>query len=435
MKLELFNYKIGNLESIFDSKFAKQSGLLIGTQGFAMLLSMVFTLLITKGLSVADYGKFRYLMTYLALAMTLLQFGWPNSAARLLALENDHNVQKQIVGACALMVIISSSVGTAITIAVFILAEALGHELPRMLLLVTPFLYVTLSQYMIGSICQGLNKIFLYSLQQALPYSLLIPITAVQMFVIGQYSLYAALVGYIAVFSLIGIFGFFQLRFSFIESRRWLGAIFKENRRTGFPMYIGGVFGVASGQIIAMWVAEFTSPSSYGHYALALAVSAPLSILVSSVGTVVFRSCSRSNYLSNRVLFFSFGLGISLGLLYFFAIATLLVRMFGNQYNQSVHLAQLLGFGSLMVGWGDIFNRFMSAHGKGRSLCIVVVSNGMIGILSAAILLPKWNIYGAAISSIIAAVTYLILMVILYIRFTSRLRRNLIKTDTIEQLV
>jgi O-antigen/teichoic acid export membrane protein len=240
------------------------------------------------------------------------------------------------------------------------------------------------------------------------------------MFVFGKYSLYAAVVGYVAVFSAVITVGFLRLGVVFLHWRSWSRAIIRENRRTGFPIYIGGIFGGASAQIVAMWVAEFTSLSRYGQYALALAVSAPLSVLVSSVGTVVFRSSSRSDSLSNRVLFFSFGLGGSLGLLYFVATETLLIRAFGSQYGLSVKMAQVLGVGSLMIGWGDIFNRFLGAQGQGRGLCIAAVSTGTVGIVSAAILLPKWDAYGAVASSVLAATTYFALMVALYIRHTAR---------------
>lgn len=409
----------GNLVTAFGRKTAKQSFLLIGMQGFGMLLSFAFTMLITRGLDVGAYGMFRYAMTFLALAMTLLQFGWPNSAARLLALESERSTQKQIVGACAVMVIICSGIGSVCTIVGFVAAEALGYHLPRVLIWVAPFLYVTLGQYMIGSVCQGLNRISLLSFQQVLPYIMLLPITAVQMFVIGRYSLYAAVIGYGAVFSAVITVGFLRLGVAFSHWWSWARAIIIENRRTGFPIYIGGIFGVASAQVVAMWVAEFTSLARYGQYALALAISAPLSVLVSSIGTVVFRSSSRSDSLSKKVLVFSFGLGASLGLLYFVATETLLVRAFGSKYGLSVRMAQALGVGSLMIGWGDIFNRYLGAQGQGRKLCIAAVSTGTVGLLSAAILLPRWNAYGAVASSVLAATTYLMLTVSLYIHHTA----------------
>lgn len=384
-----------------------------------MLLSFAFAILITKGLDVGAYGMFRYAMTFLAFGMMLLHFGWPYSAARLLALESDRSAQKQIVGAGVIMLVISTVVGTVITLVAFFAAEAVGHHLPRILIWVAPFLYVTLGQYMIGSICQGLNRIALLSLQQVLPYVLLLPITAVQVLVFGRYSLEAAIIGHVAVFSAVITLGFLQLGFGFTHWQSSLRVIIRENRRTGFPIYIGGIFGVASAQLIAMWVVEFVDSSRYGQYALAVAVSAPLSVMVSSVGTVIFRSSSTSRSLSKETLIYSFGFGALLGLVYLVATEKLMVRAFGSQYHPSVQMAQMLGVGSLMFGGGDIFNRFLGAKGQGRRLGIAAVSTGTVGITSAAILLPKWDAYGAIAASVFAGATYFGLMSVLYIRHTT----------------
>lgn len=393
-----------------------------------MLLAIAFTVLITRGLNVADYGLFRYGMTFLALGMTLLQFGWPYSAARLLALENDRGAQKEIVGACLVLLMISSGVGSVLTLVGIAAAGALGHHLPRILIWVAPFLYVTLAQAMIGSMCQGLNRISLLSFQQVLPYVLLLPITAAQVFGWRYYSLEVAVIAYIGVFSVVITVGFVQLGVSFSRCRSWLQAVLGENRRTGFPMYIGGLFGVASAQVIAMWVAEFVDPSRYGQYALALAVSSPLSVLVASVGSVIFRSSSRNNSLSTKTLVFSFAFGGLLGTAYFLATETLLIRLFGSGYDLSVRMAQLMGVGGLMIGWGDIFNRFLGAKGQGAGLCLVAVSTGIVGIVSAAILLPRWNAYGAIASSVLSAATYFGLMIALYWRKTTQLKSSRVAT-------
>jgi O-antigen/teichoic acid export membrane protein len=194
----------------------------------------------------------------------------------------------------------------------------------------------------------------------------------------------------------------------------------KENRRTGFPIYVGGIVGVASAQLVAMWVAEFVDLSRYGQYALAVAVSAPLAALVSSVGTVIFRSSSTQTTLPTNILLYSFGFGLLLGSVYYGATETLLVKAFGNHYSPSVHMAQAMGVGALMIGWGDIFQRFLGAQGQGKALGGAAVLTGTVGIISAAILLPKWDAYGAIVSSVLAAATYLGSMLGLYVRHVAR---------------
>lgn len=408
------------LARVLKSATAKQSGLLMSTQGLAMSASFALTMLITRGLTVAEYGTFRYAMIYLALGSVVLQFGFSYSAARVLALENNTNAQKQIVGATVVVVILSTIVGVCATAAVIAAAQLLGSPLPDLLLWVAPFLYVTVGQYMVTSICQGLNRIHVLSAQQVIPYVFLLPVTAFQIYWLRSYSLVAALVTYVSVFSLVITLGFWRLGVSFAQLRSWLRVIAIENRRTGLPIYVGGLFGVASAHLIAMWAAQFANPARYAQYTLALAVAAPLGVLVSSIGTVIFRSSSNSRQLSRQVVLYAFALGIVLGAIYWMAAEVLLVPAFGIEYTASVRMAELLGAGALMIGWGDIFQRFMGAQGQGRRAGAVAVLTGIVGITTAAILLPKWNVLGAIASSVSAAATYFFFMMVLYLRYTRR---------------
>jgi hypothetical protein len=75
-----------------------------------------------------------------------------------------------------------------------------------------------------------------------------------------------------------------------------------------------------------------------------------------------------------------------------------------------------------MIGWGDIFQRFLGAHGRGKALGSAAVLTGSVGIASAAFLVPRWNEYGAIASSILAAATYLGSMLTLYVRHTTARR-------------
>ncbi len=122
------------LTTFAGSRSARQSALLMSSQGISMVLSFAFTVLIARSLSVADYGSFRYAMTFLAMMMTVLQVGWPYSAARLLAMEHDTLSQRQIVGAAAVLLVISSGIGTVGTLLVFRAATFAGHILPAIVL-------------------------------------------------------------------------------------------------------------------------------------------------------------------------------------------------------------------------------------------------------------------------------------------------------------
>lgn len=407
------------LSSVRRSRAAQQSGLLIGAQGLSTLLSFTLTILITKGLAVADYGSFRYAMTFLTFAMTVLQLGWPYSASRLLAMEDGRDAQRAIVGACFVIVSVTTLLGVAGTTAGLLVAERAGYQPARLLFWVAPFVYVTLGQGMITSLCQGLNRISVLAVQQVLPYLLLIPVTAIQIYALHEYSLVAAIVGYVAVFTIVLAVGFTRLGVKFADTRRWVRAIAAENWRTGFPIYVGGLFGVASAQFVALLAAQFTTAAEYGQYALAMAVSTPVGVLISSIGTVIFRSSSGRRSLTPKVIGYSVALGVLVCATFLLATQFLLALAFGARYWPSVRMAQLQVFGAVMIGWGDILQRFLGAQGLGRRLGSAAVATGVVGTSAAALLLPRIGIYGAIISAVLGSATYLGSMIILYRRHSA----------------
>lgn len=402
----------------------QQSASLIGWQGLAMVGSLGLTALIARGLDVADYGGYRYAITFLALGMTLLQFGLPYSIARLLALENDPRVQRDIVGMGAVVVGATTALGVCVTAGMVLAGRAAGWDLPLILLWVSPALIVTLGQAMITSACQGLGRISLLASQQVLPYVVLLPATALQLFVLRHYSLEAAIIGYVATFLLVIHVGFRRLGMSCRNPRSTWTTLKRENRQTGLPIYVGAVFGVASAQFIAMWVAAFVPADDYGQYALAVAVSAPLGVLLSSIGTVIFRSSSRLSRLPLELFVLTIGTGLALGLAYWIATEWFLTVVFGEKYGPSVRMAQALGIASLLIGFGDVLQRFLGAHGLGRKLGAVSVATGVVGMSAAAFLLPRMTSTGAIVASICAAATYVSLLTVVYVHYTMRAARG-----------
>jgi O-antigen/teichoic acid export membrane protein len=397
---------------------ARQSATLMAAQALAMLGSLGLTALIARGLDVADYGVYRYALTYLAFGMTVLQFGVPYSAARLLALHDDPDMQERIVGFGALAVLLATALGVALTLGATATGRWTGLTLPVVVLVICPALFVTLGQAFVTSACQGLGRITLLAAQQVLPYLVLLPITAFQVFLLNRYSLTAALLGYVLTFTLVLYMGFRRLGVSFAGMGEVWSALNAENRRTGLPIYIGGVFGVASAQFISLWVAAFIDSTDYGQYALAVAVSAPLCVLLSSVGTVIFRSSSRLARLPCELIAMTLALGILLGAAYWIGTEWLLTAIFGDKYAPAIGTAQWLGIASLLIGFGDVLQRFLGAHGLGKRLGAVSVVTGVVAMASAAVLLPRWAVTGAIVSSLCAAATYVSLLTVLYVYFT-----------------
>jgi O-antigen/teichoic acid export membrane protein len=269
-------------------------------------------------------------------------------------------------------------------------------------------------EYVISNLCTGTNNIRLLSSQLALPVSLVLIFTFIQVYIAKSYGLAQALAAFAVAHTVIIAIGIRRIRPSMKGLKGNVAALFKENRTTGLPIYFGGIIGVASVQLISLMIPALAGMANYAQYALAYSISAPLALVASTLGTVIFRASADSSRLPRKVLLYSFGGCAALAAAYVLTIRPLILLLFGARYLQAAPMAQVMGVGALMVGLGDMLNRYLGANGKGKLLLIGAVVTGVTAIASAALLLPSYGAMGASVSRAAANAAYLISMVILY---------------------
>ena len=73
-----------------------------------------------------------------------------------------------------------------------------------------------------------------------------------------------------------------------------------------------------------------------------------------------------------------------------------------------------------MHGLGDMFNRFLGAHGQGKQIRNGAFACGIITTIGSIILVYYWQISGAIITKILGSMTYMIMMVYYYKAFTKK---------------
>jgi O-antigen/teichoic acid export membrane protein len=353
-------------------------------------------------------------MTYLSLGMVLLQFGIPYAISRLLTGAFTSERQIHLVSCGAIYALGTTVTACAVMVSLVILFGDRMAQSKLILVAVTPLLVVTIGQNVLTNICQGLGRIDFIGMLQVSPFLILLPATVLQIYCFESFTLTAAIVGYALAFStvLLALFGALGVGAK-CDINIWRD-ILSEVKKTGAPIYIGALFGVATVQFVAMWAAEFMDSATYGKYSLALAVSSPLGVMISSIGTVIFRTSATRLKLSNELLTGTFAVTLVLAISYLFITQYGLTIIFGEKYRDAVVIAQVLGIGSLMFGVGDVFHRFLGANGFGKSLGLISIASGLTCIVLAATLMPSWPVGGALWSLVASGIVYLGLLIVFY---------------------
>lgn len=87
-------------------------------------------------------------------------------------------------------------------------------------------------------------------------------------------------------------------------------------------------------------------------------------------------------------------------------------------------MARALGIGAIFLGFGDLFNRFLGAHGRGKSIQNAAYANGIATVACIFLFVPLLGAWGAVLAVIIPNGIYLLQMYISYRKFSQNNASN-----------
>jgi O-antigen/teichoic acid export membrane protein len=148
----------------------------------------------------------------------------------------------------------------------------------------------------------------------------------------------------------------------------------------------------------------------------------PLKLIPGAIATASFREFSSAHEISSdmfkRVLLLSMTGFLALFLLIGYAVELFL----GPEFSQVTILARLAASGAIVHGYGDLFNRFLGAHGKGQLIRNMTYFVGFVNVISFLFLTPFFHVWGAVVSTILGSTAYGVIMWLYYLRATQNLR-------------
>ena len=165
----------------------------------------------------------------------------------------------------------------------------------------------------------------------------------------------------------------------------------------------------------------YRSASEIGVYSIAFSTAALLSIVPTALMSL-FAPIATSLYASNKKndikkinnfvtkWIFTFNLPFLLILIFF--SKNLLQLVFGNEYLSGYLALIILGFSYLLLSLTHIYSNNLLIIKKTKLLSILVLISTLSNIILNILLVPRYGINGAAISTLVATVIFLILVMI-----------------------
>lgn len=195
----------------------------------------------------------------------------------------------------------------------------------------------------------------------------------------------------------------------------------EENKKYGFNVYLGSLVGVSTGYIAGITLGAFCeNNANVGFYTLAQTMAAPLAMLPTIIGTTYFKRFASEDRISKKVMLGSIGLTALSCVLFILLIKYVVEFLYNENYYCVATYASWLVFGTCMQGLGDMFNRFLGAHGLGKQIRNGAFACGTMLTIGSIVLVYFYQIDGAIITRILSALIYLFFMCYYYFQFVEK---------------
>lgn len=400
------------------SKGKKQVVVLYVSTLLGVLIGMLVSILNTRNLAPSEYGDVRYVNNIIQMLSGIFLFGYFVTGSRLLAIANSKEEAAQIKGGLVAILCMTIALMMVCMIACGLIHHYVLHrDYAWLFYSVIPVCGSVLLLNYMNTSAQGDNSIYSIAAARLLPSACYL---CIAYFIYTRFGasnwLMLILQNGIALIVLSAIIWYNKP--SFKNLKQTFKTLQKENKSYGLQVYYGSLSTVSVQYIAGITLGMFASNNvSVGFYSLALTVTGPLAMLPSIIGTTYFKHFAHEESISRKILVTTFAMSLLSLIGFVILIYPIVGILYDERYSDVALYACILSIGFTFHGLGDVFNRFLGAHGQGKPLRNGAFISGAIALLGFTFGVYFFGIWGAIITKISASLAYFISMVVFYFSF------------------
>jgi O-antigen/teichoic acid export membrane protein len=395
----------------------RQASMLFSAQTASMVAGFCASVIQARWMEPAEMGRFAFCLAIIVVASLFFEFGISSAGARVLALTQDRQSERQALGALVLMTLaISVSFSLFIVLAAAPIDVFFKKDVRWLLMATAALAFFQPFQLFIEQSCQGLNQIRRLSVFQLLmsgSYLLaLIVLVAAQRLTAGT-----ALGAYLAGTGLASVWTLLRMQPSFNGVSRYIKLTLTETRGYGFNLYLARISGMASSRSDQLAIGYFLAGTApLGMYAIAQKFSNPIAMVGRALAATRFRAFARLTRLPSRITKWN-AIAVVAASIALIALGPILLRVVFPKYSEAAALLVPFAVMNSFVGLFQPYNVFLASHGRGVELRNIVLIVGVATIAALLVTVPRFGIAGAAWTAAAAMALDYMLHVLYYRRF------------------
>ena len=391
-----------------------------------IFVGILVSILNTRNLVPTEYGDVRYVNNLIAFFSGLLLLGYFTSGSRLLALSKSEQETREIKGILVTILAITNAILMLIVLGCGLVHHFILHkEFYYLFYLTIPVCGgVSLLINYVNTSSQGDNSIYTIACARLFPSLIYLIVAA------GIYYFFGAtkermllLQNGIALIVMAVII--YLNKPSFKNLKKNFRLLNEENKKYGLQVYYGSLAGVSVGYFAGISLGVLNEDNkNVGFFTLSSTIAGLLHTLPLVIATTYFKQFAHQNRISQKVLRFSFLLAAFSFASFLLVIHPVVGFLYDDSYKIVAVYASFIAIGATFHGLGDMFNRFLGAHGQGKSLRDTAFVVGGLKMIGYTLGIYFWNINGAIATGILCNIVYFAMMAAYYINFTKKPLNN-----------
>jgi O-antigen/teichoic acid export membrane protein len=387
----------------------------------SMGLNFLSSVVTARSLGPVLYGDMKFIVIFWSFLTLIASLGHFYSGGRLLALEYQKQSAREISGLLLLIAIVMGVISVIFNLIIaYPLSQLLHMDIAHELMLLAPLTIALPIIVVLTLILQGSNRIYLLAMLNVIPTALFL-LCIIFLNYIQQINTITVIIAQQLTTDIVALFIIWQLKPVLRSVSFWWNKIKEQNITYGTEVYRGCIASIATGQINRLSLSYWMDNTSIGFMSLASSLVEPLKILPNAVAITSFRKFASQEKISKKVFTATIACAILSLIAGLFFFGEPLSLIYTKDFNSVGAMARIASFGAILHGFGDLFNSFLGAHGKGKVLRNSAYIVGCVNVLGFFLLVPKYGAWGAIITSYLGVgITYFVYMLLFYLKFIDR---------------
>ncbi|NOY05150.1 MAG: oligosaccharide flippase family protein [Chlorobi bacterium] len=378
----------------------RQTSLIFGAQLLNAVLGLFIAGILTRLLSVSEFGLFSLVVSVVIFLSVFFDFGLSSAGMRWTALASSRDRERVRAG---VVFTVAGALGLAFILAVAIsglLIQPFVKESVVYVFLVTaPFVIAIPMQEAVITQARGSNRIGLLAGFLLLPRIFFLA-TLFLYFFVGGLSLELALIfQFTSVALAVGI-AVMLFRPSWRDARQEWEQLKKEISEFGRHVYYGRIVDGLTNGIDKILLSFFHGVVPVGFYSISLMLTNPITTFSQAMSTSAYKSFTTRRVIPRKIIWGNTLWCIGSALFIIIIAGFIIPLFFTSKFESSIPLVPYLAAGSALAGMNAPYHAFLLAHRLGKQVKIMSWWTSGTNVALNIILVPLLSATGAGIAMI-----------------------------------